>query len=554
MDDFGTGYSSLSYLSRFPVDILKMDRSFLRDGASPQTSALATAVVALGETLQLEVVAEGIEYPEQWRGLRDLGCGSGQGFLFARPMDADATLEYLRAGAAGRPSPPPSMHHSYEGLDRAGGFSRVQLLAPLRQRDFRLLWSGMCVSLLGDGVFLVAMAWQVYALSNAPTALAIVGIAMTVPTIVFLLLGGVVSDRFDRRRVMLAADVGARPGGRRDRACCRSPARSSSGTSIALVAVYGAATAFFGPAFDAIVPDVAARRSCSPQANSLDQFVRPLALRLAGPAIGGVLIDGVGVGWAFALDARDVRRLGRRAARDARVARTARAARRARWRGDMRDGFAYVRRHVWLWGTFASAAVAYLLFMGPTEVLLPFVVKNSLGGSAADLGLVFAAGGVGSVGCAMRHGPARPPAARHHLHVRRLDARDAGGRRLRPRDRRLAADAREPRLQRARDGRHDRLGDRQAAPRAAGAARPRLEPRLADLDRAAAAVVRAHRPGQRSDRRAGDADRRRRARRPASRSPRCCCRACGRSRGDTTFPRPCGLPRRGAPRNGVALE
>ena len=101
MDDFGTGYSSLSYLSRFPVDILKMDRSFLRDGASPH-SALAAAVIALGETLELEVVAEGIEYPEQWRGLRELGCGTGQGFLFARPMDADATLAYLRAGAAGR--------------------------------------------------------------------------------------------------------------------------------------------------------------------------------------------------------------------------------------------------------------------------------------------------------------------------------------------------------------------------------------------------------------------------------------------------------------------
>ena len=105
MDDFGTGYSSLSYLSRFPVDILKMDRSFLRDGASPQTSALASAVIALGETLQLEVVAEGIEYPEQWHGLRQLGCGSGQGFLFAHPMDADATLEYLRTSAAGRPEP-----------------------------------------------------------------------------------------------------------------------------------------------------------------------------------------------------------------------------------------------------------------------------------------------------------------------------------------------------------------------------------------------------------------------------------------------------------------
>ena len=83
----------------------------------------------------------------------------------------------------------------------------MRLLAPLRHRDFRLLWSGMCVSLLGDGIFLVAMAWQVYALSNAPTALALVGITMTVPTIAFLLLGGVISDRLDRRRVMVAADV-----------------------------------------------------------------------------------------------------------------------------------------------------------------------------------------------------------------------------------------------------------------------------------------------------------------------------------------------------------
>ena len=103
MDDFGTGYSSLSYLSRFPVDILKMDRSFLRDGATPQTSLLASAVIALGETLQLQVVAEGIEYRTQWEGLRELGCGLGQGFLFARPMDADTTLEYLRTRAAEQP-------------------------------------------------------------------------------------------------------------------------------------------------------------------------------------------------------------------------------------------------------------------------------------------------------------------------------------------------------------------------------------------------------------------------------------------------------------------
>ena len=103
MDDFGTGYSSLSYLSRLPVDILKMDRSFLRAGATPEASGLATAVVALGKTLELDIVAEGIEFAEQWETLRDLGCDLGQGYHFARPMDADATLEFLRSGRRDAP-------------------------------------------------------------------------------------------------------------------------------------------------------------------------------------------------------------------------------------------------------------------------------------------------------------------------------------------------------------------------------------------------------------------------------------------------------------------
>jgi diguanylate cyclase (GGDEF)-like protein/PAS domain S-box-containing protein len=106
MDDFGTGYSSLSYLSKFPVDILKMDRSFLREDASPETAGLATAVVSLGETLNLEVVAEGIELSEQWTTLRDLGCDKGQGFFFARPMDSDAVLDFLRSSQGPVPAAP----------------------------------------------------------------------------------------------------------------------------------------------------------------------------------------------------------------------------------------------------------------------------------------------------------------------------------------------------------------------------------------------------------------------------------------------------------------
>src|SRR4051794_6185695 len=269
-----------------------------------------------------------------------------------------------------RPSRRGPMHHSYEGLDRPGGFSRVRMLTPLRHRDFRLLWSGMCVSLMGDGIFLVAMAWQVYALSNAPTALALVGIAMTVPTIAFLLLGGVVSDRADRRRVMLAADI------TRGIAVALMAVLSLTGVLalwhvVALVALYGAGAAFFGPAFDAIVPDVLPASEL-PQANSLDQFVRPIALRLAGPALGGLLIDAVGVGSAFAFDAASfgisVLALVSMSTRVPRGAASAHAS----VGSEIRTGLGYVRRHVWLWATFATAAIAYLLFMGPAEVLLPY--------------------------------------------------------------------------------------------------------------------------------------------------------------------------------------
>ena len=147
------------------------------------------------------------------------------------------------------------------------------IFAPLRHRDFRLLWSGMTVSLLGDGIFIVALAWQVYELSDAATALSLVGLAMTIPNVLFLLIGGVVSDRFDRRRVLLAADL------IRGLAVAAMGVLSLNGTIelwhlMGLAALYGGGTAFFGPAFDAIVPDLVASDLLI-QANSLDQFVRP---------------------------------------------------------------------------------------------------------------------------------------------------------------------------------------------------------------------------------------------------------------------------------------
>ena len=290
------------------------------------------------------------------------------------------------------------MLHSHEALDPAGGYARSGLLAPLRERDFRLLWSGMCVSLMGDGAFLVALAWQVYVLSDTATAMSLVGIAMTVPTIVFLLVGGVASDRLDRRRIMLAADLV------RAAAVGLLAVLSLTGALeiwhiVVLVVFYGAGAAFFAPAFDAIVPELLPPERLA-QANALDQMVRPIAMRLAGPALGGVVIGAFGTGTAFALDAATfLVSAAALLAMRRRAPRTAPAE--ASLRTDLRDGWRFVRRRSWLWATFGSAAIAYLLFMGPVEVLLPLLVKHELKGTATELGLVFAAGGLGSVACAV---------------------------------------------------------------------------------------------------------------------------------------------------------
>src|SRR5205814_6319927 len=97
IDDFGTGYSSLSYLERFPMDILKIDRTFVSPAGSA-VSPIAHAIVDLGRTLGLQVIAEGIEHTEQARWLTDLGCRYGQGYLYARPMGAAAIEAMLAEG------------------------------------------------------------------------------------------------------------------------------------------------------------------------------------------------------------------------------------------------------------------------------------------------------------------------------------------------------------------------------------------------------------------------------------------------------------------------
>ena len=260
-----------------------------------------------------------------------------------------------------------------------------------------MLWTGQAISLVGDGIYLVAIAWLVYDISNKPGALAIVGFAWTLPQVAGLLLAGVLSDRIERRLLLIVADL-VRCAAIAVIAALALADIAELWHVVVLVVVYGLGQALFQPAFTAIVPEVVPRDELL-QANALRELMEPLGMRFAGPALGGALIALFGVGIAFAVDAATfalsaiaVARLSRRPAPRSQNA--------SLW-GDLADGFAYVRAHAWLWGTLVGAALFLLITFGPFEVLLPYIIKNDLGGDAATFGTVLACGGAGSIVAAM---------------------------------------------------------------------------------------------------------------------------------------------------------
>ena len=99
IDDFGTGYSSLSHLKHFPIDRLKIDRSFINDlTRSPEDGAIVEAIIAMAHRLNLEAVAEGVEHADQCTLLQNWGCTTSQGFLFSHPLPAQAVTTLLASG------------------------------------------------------------------------------------------------------------------------------------------------------------------------------------------------------------------------------------------------------------------------------------------------------------------------------------------------------------------------------------------------------------------------------------------------------------------------
>lgn len=285
---------------------------------------------------------------------------------------------------------------------------RGGVLAPLGSRNFRLLWTGASVSLVGDGMFLVALAWQVYGMSEGVSSMAWAGIALAAPQLVLFPLGGLLADRVDRRLVMIGSDL--------IRACCLVllavlawADHPSMLVLYAVVSVYGAATGVFGPAFDAIIPDLVPRVQLT-QANALDQLVRPIGQRMLGPAAGGGVIAVAGAGGAFVLDAASFLVS---AALLMALPRTSPARSTTTLLEALREGVTFVCSQPWLWATLSAGAIGLLFIFGPSEVLLPYLVKEVFHESAGHLGLVYASGGLGAVVAAVVIGHKGLP--RRHL-------------------------------------------------------------------------------------------------------------------------------------------
>ena len=279
------------------------------------------------------------------------------------------------------------------------------MLRVLRDRDFRLLWLGQAASAFGSSLVPVALAFAVIDLTGSPSELGLVLSVGLVSRVCLLLFGGVVADRLPRGQVMLAADA------LRATTQALVAVLLLSGTAqiwelLVLFALYGAGDAFFSPASTGLVPETVSPARLQ-QANAAISLAQNTA-RIAGPALAGLIVAGVGPGVAFAVDAATF------VASSASLAllHLPRAARRSERPGllaDLHGGWRELTSRSWVWSTIARFSLSSLV-LAPYFVLGPFVSERELGGAAAwgAIGTCGAVGAVLGALLAFRLKPSRP--------------------------------------------------------------------------------------------------------------------------------------------------
>jgi DHA3 family tetracycline resistance protein-like MFS transporter len=277
---------------------------------------------------------------------------------------------------------------------------RVRFARALGSRPFALLWLGQTISVLGDGVYIVALAWQVQVLTGSATDLALILLAASVPRLLFLLLGGVLADRLPRRGIMLFADAG--------RGVAVLALATLSYLQLlqlwhlaALSLLFGFASAFFIPAYQSISPQLVEVEAL-PSANALTGLSRQLS-GLVGPALGAALVTVARPAGAFAFDGLTFLfsafcLLSMRVPSGARAAAPADrpGSRRRGVIGDFREGLSYVAGSSWIWVTILIASAGNAAWQ-PLSVSTPKLVQDVYHTGVWLFGALFTAEALGSI-------------------------------------------------------------------------------------------------------------------------------------------------------------
>lgn len=269
---------------------------------------------------------------------------------------------------------------------------RASLLAPLRVRNFRNLWLGQGISLVGDQFKFVALSWLVLSLTGRSGALGTVLMLQAIPRSILMLVGGVASDRLRPRTVMLFSDV-FRALVVGTIAVLTATGRITMAHLYVLALLFGIVHAFFFPAASAITPELVPADLLRP-ANAVNQVTNQIVLA-AAPALAGFVIARVGTAGGFAVDATSflVSALFLLL-----IVPPSRSVPRAQspWR-DFVDGVAFVRQRPLLLTMIVMASVFFFGYAGATYVGLPVLVKGPFASGPAGLGIVFSAYGGGAL-------------------------------------------------------------------------------------------------------------------------------------------------------------
>lgn len=272
-------------------------------------------------------------------------------------------------------------------------------LHPFRTGQYRILAGALVVSLLGAGVWIVALVFEVKGLGGTPSDLSFVAALNAVGLIAAALVGGVVADRIPQKRILVAVES-AKVLGFAAAAVLGLTGNIELWHLAVIAFVLGVADGFFYPAYTALLPSILGEGDLLP-ANGIEGMLRPLLLQAAGPVLASVLIVTASPALAFAIVAglQLFAVAGLLWLRTTPVRRdfAADAGRHplASIVADIREGVRYTVRTPWLIGTLVYACVWVLVMTGPLDVLLPFAVTEQTGGGAESYALVLAAYGIG---------------------------------------------------------------------------------------------------------------------------------------------------------------